>query len=123
MIVLPYLGTGAARRELVRPQPATQQDNASPPSANPLRALEMRLTYRTVCVLRSVAAHPGCSNREIALNADIHDQGQASRLLARLQRFGLVENRGAGALRGAPNAWTLTPAGREMEQAIAQRVG
>ncbi len=122
MIVLPYLGAAAARKELERPIPA-QEDRRAPSPANPLRDLEMRLTYRTVRVLMSVAANPRCSNREIARAADIDDQGQASKLLTRLNKLGLIENSGEGLARGAPNAWVLTEKGAEVEAAVGVRTG
>jgi AcrR family transcriptional regulator len=117
MIVLPYLGPAAARRELERPVP---ERRAPAPSANgnPLRELRMRLTYRTVRVLSAVAAQPGGSNRQVADAAEITDQGQISKLLARLHGLGLIENTGAGSVSGAPNAWALTAKGREVETAI-----
>jgi hypothetical protein len=124
MIVLPYLGAAAARRELERPVPAPAHVRPSSP-ADPLRDVHMRLTYRTVRVLTAVAAlggegsHP--SNREIGLAADIQDQGQISKLLTRLNKLGLIENTGAGLARGAPNAWTLTKKGQHIEQAIRER--
>lgn len=117
IIVLPYLGAAAARRELDRP---VELGAALPhrPSANPLKDLQVRLTYRTVCTLAALAAHPGSSNRVIADAAGIADQGQVSKLLARLERLGLVRNAGTGGVRGEPNAWTLTAAGREAHSSI-----
>jgi chromosome segregation and condensation protein ScpB len=79
----------------------------------------MRLTYRTVRVLMAVAAHPGSSNRAIGERAGMADQGQTSKLLARLQGFGLIENTGRGSTRGEPNVWTLTAKGWEVHGAIA----
>ncbi len=124
MIVLPYLGPAAARRELARPVP-------KPPAGvhraegNPLAGLEMRLTYRTVRVLMAIAAlggrGSGPSNRAIAVAAEVTDQGQMSKLLARLQQIGLIENTGGGATRGEPNAWTLTDKGRRVQGAIAEQ--
>ena len=120
MVVLPYLGARAARQELLRPPPG--KGVVRPPApANPLRDLGMRLTYRTVSVLLSVAAHPGSSNRQVGLLADIQDQGQTSKLLTRLERLGLIENTGAGHARGAPNAWQLTDRGAAVQRAIAQQ--
>lgn len=109
MIALPYLGVAGARRELERPPP--QRRNAQQAPSDPLRELPMRVTYRTIRVLQEISANPGASNRAIGLAADIEDQGQASRLLARLRRFGLLENTRAAAARGAPNAWRLTDKG------------
>jgi AcrR family transcriptional regulator len=122
MIVLPYLGIAAARRELKRPTPVPDIQG-SPQQANPLRDLRMRLTYRTARVLMAVAASPRSSNREIGIAADVPDQGQISRLLMRLSRLGLIENGGAGQARGGPNAWMLTGKGVEVERAIGQGAG
>jgi AcrR family transcriptional regulator/DNA-binding MarR family transcriptional regulator len=119
MIVLPYLGPAAARKEIARPAP---KHTAKRPVVrrDPLQDLEMRLTYRTVRVLTAVADAPGSSNRALGDAAGIGDQGQVSKLLARLQRLGLVENTGIGAAtRGEPNAWTLTSKGHEVHDAIA----
>ncbi len=117
MIVLPYLGTAAARGELARTVPVREDRRVRPP-ADPLRDVEMRLTYRTVRVLTAVASHPGSSNREVGIASGMHDQGQISKLLTRLAGLGLIENTGAGGVRGAPNAWTLTGKGSEIERAI-----
>ncbi len=124
MIVLPYLGPAAARRELARPIP-------EPPvgvhraEGNPLGQLEMRLTYRTVRVLMAIAAlggrGSGPSNRAIATAAEVTDQGQMSKLLARLRDIDLIQNTGGGATRGEPNAWTLTDKGRRVQGAIAEQ--
>jgi AcrR family transcriptional regulator len=118
MVVLPYLGTAAARGELERPVP---KQCAVPEGGgeDPLRELGMRLTYRTVRVLMSVAANPGCSNREIGETAGIVDQGQISKLLTRLERLGLVHNKGLAPGKGAPNAWTLTSKGQQVERAMS----
>jgi AcrR family transcriptional regulator len=117
MIALPYLGAACARQELQRPVPCSPTGERAPVT-NPLRDLEMRLTYRTVRVLMSVAEHPGASNREVGFAAGMQDQGQTSKLLTRLKRLGLIENTGAGQVRGAPNEWTLTRKGIEVEQAV-----
>lgn len=118
MVVLPYLGPAAAAREAARPTPKRR----SPPrgvSGDPLRDLEMRLTYRTVRVLLAIATNPGTSNRQVGAAAGIDDQGQISKLLARLEKLGLVYNNGVGQVRGAPNAWVLTKKGTEVEQLVA----
>jgi AcrR family transcriptional regulator len=119
MIVLPYLGPAAARRELARPTPPRLGRLVVSP-ADPLRDVHMRLTYRTVRVLTSVAANPGSSNREIGVASGMQDQGQISKLLTRLSKLGLIENTGAGLARGAPNAWMLTGKGVEIENAIGE---
>lgn len=117
MIVLPYLGPVAARKELALPVvPPARSSQIS--SANPLLDLEMRLTYRTIRVLQAIASQPGSSNRQVANDAEVTDQGQMSKLLARLLKLGLIANTGAGQARGEPNAWTLTQRGWEIQSAI-----
>jgi AcrR family transcriptional regulator/DNA-binding MarR family transcriptional regulator len=116
MIVMPYLGTTAAKRELSRPAPTVRVVKRF--DTDPLRDLDMRLTYRTIRVLVAIAAAPGASNRGIAEAAGVSDQGQISKLLARLEHLGLIANVGEGPAKGEPNAWTLTPKGAEVERAI-----
>jgi len=120
MIVLPYLGPAAARRESEQPLPAPSRRSPTP-RGDPLRDLDMRLTYRTVRVLVAIAAHPGASNRRVAEQAGIADQGQISKLLLRLQNLGLIHNGGEGPARGEPNAWSLTPRGQEVERTIREQ--
>jgi AcrR family transcriptional regulator len=120
MIVLPYLGPAAARKEIERPNPK-RPAKARVAQRDPLRDLEMRLTYRTVRVLMAVAEQPGSSNRAVGARAGIHDQGQISKLLTRLHTLSLIENTGAGSTRGEPNAWTLTTRGWEIHGAIARQ--
>jgi AcrR family transcriptional regulator len=124
MIVLPYLGQAAAAKELSRPVPkATRARKSSitqpQPCGDPLDGLNMRLTYRTLVVLSAIAADPGASNRKIADHAGIHDQGQISKLLGRLERLGLIHNAGHGQPKGEPNAWTLTTRGTQIQAVIA----
>jgi AcrR family transcriptional regulator len=124
MVVLPYLGAGAAGRELSRPAPERARRSAAAPAGgkrDPLNGLGMRLTYRTVRVLSVIASSPGASNRQVADGAGISDQGQISKLLHRLATLGLVHNGGRGCVKGEPNAWTLTARGLAVERAIAMR--
>lgn len=115
IVVLPYLGVSVARRELTRPAPPPRgglvRPSAGAASLDEDRA-EVRLTYRTTRVLSAIADYPGASNREVADRAGIIDQGQISKLLARLQQAALIikigESRPA---RGAPNSWALTERG------------
>jgi AcrR family transcriptional regulator len=119
MIVLPYLGAAAAQREIQRPLPKRETGRRRG-SRDPLRELNMRLTYRTVRVLIAVAANPASSNRTVGSAAGIADQGQISKLLARLDGLGLVENGGPGSTRGEPNAWSLTTKGQAVHEAIVR---
>ena len=127
LIVLPYLGPSAAR---------TEQERSLPPlppaerlargvaadvggESDLLAEVPMRLTYRTALVLDGIAKHPGASNRVVGESAGIFDQGQVSKLSARLQRLGLTANTGVGHTKGEPNAWSLTPLG----VSVASRLG
>lgn len=128
MIVLPYLGAAAARRERIRPLPvgvAGRARRARPRErigeGDPLRNLPMRLTYRTALVLTCIAQRPGVSNRAVAEHAGVSDQGQISKLLARLGRLGLVSNTVAGRVKGEPNAWELTPLGKRVVRGLQLR--
>jgi AcrR family transcriptional regulator len=120
MIVLPYRGAAAARRELERPARARTKRGSPGPTAagrvvdDPLQGVSMRLTYRTARVLECVGERPGTSNREVAERAGIQDPGQVSKLLARLERLGLLANAGEGHTKGEPNAWSLTPLGERV---------
>jgi AcrR family transcriptional regulator len=118
MIVLPYLGKAAARRELSRPAPPARATLARNGAGYPFRDLGMRLTYRTLRVLDAVARYPDASNRHAGEVAGIADQGQVSKLLSRLERLGLLENAAGTAGKGAPNAWRLTEKGCAMQQAV-----
>ncbi len=121
MIVLPYFGPAAARRERARPAPglvAVASEVTAPMQPgmehDPLAGTRMRLTYRTAQVLRCIAGEPGASNRVVAEHAGVVDPGQISKLLRRLERLGLVVNTGGGHLSGEPNAWGLTAHGRQL---------
>jgi AcrR family transcriptional regulator len=128
MIVLPYLGPAAARRERTRPVPV-----ASPVAAgtgavparsarDPLADVNLRVTHRTARVLESIAELSGHgsdpSNQQVATFAGITDPGQISKLLRRLERLGLLLNTGAGHVKGEPNAWALTDKGQRVTHSI-----
>jgi AcrR family transcriptional regulator/DNA-binding MarR family transcriptional regulator len=130
MVVLPYLGPAAAQRELERPVlvPARATGNgrsggrSSLPSVNdPLAALPMRLTYRTMRVLSAIGEQPGASNRHVGEIAGASDQGQISKLLMRLEKLGLIENvtgHERSQPTGEPNAWRLTSLGEEIWRTV-----
>ncbi len=131
MIVLPYRGGVAARRELERPAPPERSSPAASVTpgvapfvaragVDPLACVPMRLTYRTTRVLECVAQRPGASNRQVAELAGVQDPGQISKLLMRLQRIGLLINTGEGHTRGEPNAWRLTPLGERVAEQLFQ---
>jgi len=120
MIVLPYLGPVAARKQLERPL-ANHRAHISRAPGNPLKDLDMRLTYRTVRALVAVAASPGSSNRMVGEASGISDQGQVSKLLARLEKLDLAQNTRTGLMKGAPNTWRLTERGEEVAGVITTR--
>jgi AcrR family transcriptional regulator/DNA-binding MarR family transcriptional regulator len=120
-IVLPYRGHAAAAREHSRLDPelttgfrGARGGRLHATAGKPVAPLDFRLTVRTHLALTAVArlnergSDP--SNREIANAAGVRDQGQISRLLARLEGLGLLVNTG-GATAGIPNAWRLTEKG------------
>jgi AcrR family transcriptional regulator len=127
MIVLPYLGVAAARREQSRPAPmippkAQREPVLTPPERDPLQDVSMRLTYRTARVLQSIAERPGISNRHVAEHSGIQDQGQVSKLLARMERIGLTSNTGDGHVKGAANAWKLTALGEQVAKRLSTSI-
>lgn len=124
LIALPYLGVGAARRELTRPAPAQRTTSGGVTvEPTPYEDLGVRLTYRTGRVLQAIARYPGASNREVAERAGIIDQGQISKLLSRLEIVGVIANLSEGTSRGAPNAWRLTEHGERVERGVEGRFG
>jgi Mn-dependent DtxR family transcriptional regulator len=82
----------------------------------------MRLTYRTARVLEAVAELGGRgsspSNRMVADAAGVSDPGQISKLLARLERLGLLAKAEDGHAKGEPNVWALTGKGARVAQSI-----
>ena len=125
LIVLPYLGSSAARRELSRPAPLSRtgtgigaagsnMGTSALPPVSSSEAYGTRLTYRTGRVLQAIAQYPGASTREVAERAGIVDQGQISKLLTRLERAGAIANLSEASSAGAPNSWQLTAIGQRM---------
>ncbi len=123
MIVLPYLGPAAARRELRKPPPKPVAATRGESARDALEGLDMRVTYRTARVLAAVAERRGRNNLEISERVGIVDQGQMSKLLKRLAGLGLIENTGAGQPHGEANAWHLTALGRRVERAFGHGLG
>lgn len=124
--MLPYLGAAQARRELDRSAPElapTTVNTGVLLQSDPFKDAGMRLTYRTMAVLGTIAENPGASNRRVGEAAGVADQGQTSKLLARLERLGLIVNDGPGHFKGEPNAWSLTDAGRQLQQSIHAHTG
>jgi AcrR family transcriptional regulator len=121
IVVQPYLGAAAAQRELERPLDVERQPvGAQRLHADPFKDLPMRLTYRTVRVLCSIAEAPGASNKQVARASGITDEGQASKLLTRLHKYGLIDDAGVGPAKGMSRAWSLTARGEGVLQAVGQ---
>jgi AcrR family transcriptional regulator len=126
IIVLPYLGSAAARRELTRPVPRRWAPARNGPAGSETASSvdgDLRLTYRTARVLSAIGEYPGASNREVAERAGIADQGQVSKLLSRLESRALITKLGDLPSRGAPNAWCLTGRGEWLRLSGAARLG
>jgi AcrR family transcriptional regulator len=133
-IVLPYRGHGVAARELERPprapmigsSPRVRGGASARPGGARLANLDFRLTVRTQMALAAVSELGGRglapSNREVSDAAEISDQGQISKLLARLEGLGLLANAG-GQTQGIPNAWRLTADGERVVRAGAAKSG
>jgi AcrR family transcriptional regulator/DNA-binding MarR family transcriptional regulator len=123
MIVLPYRGQAAADRELnrrgklssVSSRPFVSGSNGAKEEGekeSPHGGL--RLTYRVVWTLTAIANNPGCSNRMVTTETGISNEGQTSRLLAKLSRWGLIENRTPPEALGEAYTWYLTELGEEI---------
>jgi DNA-binding MarR family transcriptional regulator len=115
--VLPFLGVSAARRELARPRvggPA-EDDGAA---LDALKAPGGRLNSRAVSALNVIGAEAGLTNKEVSSRTGVNDDAQSSRLLARLERLGLIENPRNRDSRAYRKAWKLTAAGQKVHDAI-----
>jgi len=108
VLVLPYLGVDAARGELSHPAPQAEPAEDLESQSDPTAAVGLRMTPRTSSVLEAIARNPGMNNRQVAEAAGISGSAQASRMLARLRRKGLIVSKPAGSAK----AWQLTSTGR-----------
>ncbi len=75
--------------------------------------------HRSRACLRYLAAHPGASNRAVGEGIGLTRLEQASGLLARLANQGLLVKQAGRP--GHPNAWSLTPHGEQVAQALEER--
>lgn len=128
MLLLPYVGARAARRELSAPQlrlQRTHQRGRAGPVVQALKTpkgIPMRLTELTRCTLAAIEAvnEQGTlpSNNDVCWATGDTNKGQMSRLLQRLEQLGLIENvsrNGNG--QGGSNAWRLTARGKTVIRA------
>jgi AcrR family transcriptional regulator len=118
IVVQPYLGGEAARRELARScaedTPAVVEYREA---FDPLEGVEMRLTYRALEILVAIADQPGLSNRAVGYRAGVPSDTQISKILGRLARVGLIQSAAEGRLNGGANAWRLTIRGKQVARA------
>jgi DNA-binding MarR family transcriptional regulator len=77
-----------------------------------------RLNHRVVSVLNAISDEPGLSNLEIAERVGIASKAHTSKLLARLARFGLIENQITDPALFEANAWLLTASGKQLHTAV-----
>ena len=83
------------------------------------KALTNPRAHRSRECLRYLAAHPGASNRAVGKGIDLTHVEQAAGPLARLANQGLLVKQPGRP--GRPNAWTLTPHGEQVAQALEER--
>jgi AcrR family transcriptional regulator len=117
VIALPYLGVTAARGELVgglsSPPPKTRASPSRLRAPVGAEAVGRRgASRREIQALAAIEERPGLTNREVAAAVKISDPAQASRLLGRLHRRGLLKDDAANR-RGPEKAWRLTSSGAQ----------
>lgn len=110
LLVLPFHGLPASAQELTVPLPARERGKRS--SQAVYREPDLSLSPRSLMLLRAVGEAPDASNRMLARRTGIADEGQISRMLARLEQLDLVCNDSAS--RTGTNAWTLSAKGAQL---------
>ena len=94
----------------------SRQGRRGPETSGVSGSSSLRMTVLTHEVLAAVAdlnaGGSSASNREIARAAGVKDEGQISKLLARLRDHGVLRNTGASTT--SANAWQLTDRGEEL---------
>jgi phage tail tape-measure protein len=104
-----------------RARAINQERSARPPDPRvpvPKQLHHARASRARECMLY-IAEHPGVSNQKIAAGVGIKHLGQASALLARLEGLGVLVKQAGGA--GRPNAWELSPRGKDVVRALTRR--
>jgi hypothetical protein len=111
-IVVPYLGRGATKADLVGNPEAESESRAV--------MVPIRPHPRTMLALHVIASTPGLSDCEIAAALGINPEGCfRSGLLRPLEQRGLIENASPGRAPREPKAWLLTPYGHRVLEVIA----
>ena len=124
-VAAPYLGARVAVAEVKRGEALARKILAERDSPSPQVGREDLQVPSLLCdvrahrarnCLRYLAEHPGASNRQVGTAVGIGRDSHISTLLARLRRIGLLV-RSPGSP-GGPNAWTLSPYGREVARVL-----
>jgi hypothetical protein len=111
-VVVPYLGRGAAKADLV--------GNPEAESGSRAVVVPIRPHPRTMLALHVIASTPSLSDCEIADAVGINPEGGfRSELLRPLAQRGLIENASPGGPPREPNAWLMTPYGHRVVEVIA----
>jgi AcrR family transcriptional regulator len=123
----PYLDTETVAREVARAERLARAISAERSAQPPRPAAQIAIpsglsnpsAYRARLCLLYLAERGEASNRSVAKGIGIAHDGQMSNLLARLARQGLLTKRSGGP--GHANAWSLTPRGEQIAQALRVR--
>jgi hypothetical protein len=111
-IVVPYLGRGATKADLVGNPEAKSESRAV--------VVPIRPHPRTMLALEVIVSTPGLSDCELAAALGINPEGCfRSELLRPLEQCGLIENASPGRAPREPKAWLLTPYGHRVLEVIA----
>jgi hypothetical protein len=110
-IVVPYLGRGAAKADLVG-KPAVSRSRAV--------VVPIRPHPRTMRALEVIVSRPRLSDCELAAALGINPEGCfRSELLRPLAQRGLIENASPGRAPREPKAWVMTVYGHRVLEVIA----
>jgi hypothetical protein len=111
-IVVPYLGRGATKADLVGSPAAESESRAV--------VVPIRPHHRTMLALHVILSTPRLSDREVATAVGINPEGGfRSELLRPLEQRGLIENASPGRAPREPKAWLLTLYGLRVLEVIA----
>lgn len=125
LAVASFVGAEARELEIVRGQDLARAIlEGRSPQPNYLLSKDLQIpevllaasahrARQCVCYL---ADHPGASNHQVGTGIGIVHQSQTSKLLARLASMGLLTK--CTGTPGSPNAWSLTPEGEQLAQAL-----
>ncbi|HET7054769.1 MAG TPA: TetR/AcrR family transcriptional regulator [Solirubrobacterales bacterium] len=123
VVVAPYLGPGAAceaarqgdeRARLLLERSCLESRHLEVEVPDMLRH---RSAHRLRSCMRYLAAHPGASNKAVAVGIGVAHGGQVSAMLSRLNAAGLLAKQCGGA--GRPNSWRLSPRGEAAAEKLS----